>query len=115
MMASAIADVKEISDATFDAVVLRSQRPMLVDFGAPRCAPCRAMEQVVRALAVEYAGRADVVTLNYDQNPVVAGHYGVLGLPTFVLFRAGHEVARLVGLRSATVLRRLLDEALASQ
>ena len=92
--------------------VLRSGRPVLVDFGAPWCPPCLAMTPVLQTLAAEYAGRVDVVTLNADENPATIGRYGVLGLPTFIVFRGGAEAVRLMGARPAAALRQVLDGVL---
>jgi thioredoxin-like negative regulator of GroEL len=105
--------VTELSDATFDAA-LASALPVLVDFSDAVCAPCLAMERQLDALAVEYAGRVRAAKVEAPRNPGVTAHYGVLGLPTFVLFRDGREVARLPGTPPKAALRRLLDDALAA-
>ena len=107
-----VAEVAEVSDETFVNTVLRSGRPVLVDFGAPWCPPCLAMAPVLQTLAAEYAGRVDVVTLNADDNPATIGRYGVLSLPTFMLFRDGAEAVRLMGARPAAALRQVLDGVL---
>ena len=108
--------VVEVSDETFTAAVLdaSSERPVLVDFGAPWCGPCRAMDPVVHALATEYAGRIGVAKINTDNSPRLAAQYEVLGMPTFVLFRDGSEVFRLTGARPKADLKRVLDSALAT-
>ena len=104
--------VAGLTDATFDAA-LASALPVLVDFSDAVCAPCLAMERQLAALAVEYAGRVRAATVEAPRNPGVTARYGVLGLPTFVLFRDGREVARLAGTPPKAALRRLLDDALA--
>jgi thioredoxin-like negative regulator of GroEL len=104
--------VAELTDADFDAA-LASPLPLLVDFGDRVCGPCPAMERPLEALAGEYAGRARVAQVEAPANPGVTARYGVLGLPTFVLFRDGREVARLPGTPPRAALRRWLDDALA--
>jgi thioredoxin 1 len=98
-----------VTDEDFTAQVLRSEQPVLVDFGADWCPPCRAMEPTVAALAQEYAGRVRFAALNTDDNPRTAMRYGVMGLPTFILFRGGNEVARLVGAHPKAALKRAID------
>lgn len=110
--AAEVAEVAEVSDETFANTVLRAGRPVLVDFGAPWCPPCLAMTPVLKTLAAEYDGRVDVVTLNADDNPATIARYGVLGLPTFMVFRDGAEAMRLVGARPAAALRQVLDGVL---
>jgi thioredoxin 1 len=103
----------ELSDATFNAA-LAGALPLLVDFSDAACAPCLAMERQLTALAVEYAGRVRAATVAAPANPAVTARFGVLGLPTFVLFRDGREVARLPGSPPKAALRRWLDHALAA-
>jgi thioredoxin 1 len=104
--------VAELTDADFDAA-LTAPLPVLVDFSDRVCGPCLAMERQLPALAGEYAGRVRVAMVEAPANPEVTARYGVLGLPTFVLFRNGREVARLPGTPPKTALRRWLDDALA--
>jgi thioredoxin-like negative regulator of GroEL len=104
--------VAELTDADFDAA-LAAPLPVLVDFSDAVCAPCLAMERQLAALAGEYAGRVRAATVEAPANPGVTARYGVLGLPTFVLFRDGREVARLPGTPPKAALRRWLDDALA--
>lgn len=113
MAGAATAGVVEVCDETFDAV-LGSEVPVLIDFSQHGCGPCLAMERQLDALAAEYAGRVRVATVEASRSPGVTGRYGVLGLPTFILFRGGDEVARLAGTPSKVALRRLLDDALAA-
>jgi thioredoxin len=86
-----------VTDADWDAQVLRGAVPVLVDFWALWCVPCRTVEPVVRDLAARYAGRLTVATLNVDDEPRSAGRYDVLSLPTLILFRDGEPVERIAG------------------
>ncbi len=96
----------EVTDADWDVRVLSSDVPVLVDFWAPWCAPCRKLDPVVRDLAGRYAGRLDVATLNVDDQPRSAGRYDVLSLPTLILFRDGRPVERFAGAVKAARLER---------
>jgi thioredoxin len=86
-----------VTDADWDARVLGGDVPVLVDFWAPWCAPCRTVEPLVRDLAARYAGRLTVARLNVDAEPRSAGRYEVLSLPTLILFRDGEPVERIAG------------------
>ena len=86
-----------ISTAEFDKQVLESETPVLVDFWAVWCGPCRAIAPAVEAVADEFAGRAKVFKLNVDENPEIAGRYGVQSIPTLIVFKGGQKVGELVG------------------
>ncbi|BAS28367.1 thioredoxin [Limnochorda pilosa] len=88
-----------VSDGDFEEQVLRSDLPVLVDFWADWCMPCRAIAPVVERMAQEYAGRLRVAKLDVDANPEIAARYGVMSIPTLLLFRGGQEVHRHVGSR----------------
>jgi thioredoxin 1 len=109
------ANVREVNDREFEQAVLRSDRPVLVDFWAAWCAPCRALAPRVEAVA---ARRADtrVVKIDVDQNPLVTQRYGVRAIPTLILFNRGKEVERLLGAVSEGEIElrldRQMDEAL---
>ena len=92
-----MANVHEISDQSFDAEVLQSPVPVLIDFWAPWCAPCRAIAPVVEELAHEYQGRIKVVKLNVDDNPQTPQRYGVRGIPNLILFQGGNVRQQIVG------------------
>ena len=86
-----------VSTADFDKEVLQSEQPVLVDFWAVWCGPCRAIAPTVDAVAQEYAGKAKVVKLNVDESPEIAGRYGVMSIPTLMIFKGGQKVGELVG------------------
>ncbi len=86
-----------VSTAEFDTQVLQSEQPVLVDFWAVWCGPCRAIAPAVDAVAQEYEGKAKVFKLNVDENPEIAGRYGVMSIPTLMIFKGGQKVGELVG------------------
>ncbi|MGI9106349.1 MAG: thioredoxin [Pyrinomonadaceae bacterium] len=102
--------VKDVSDAAFAQDVLGASEPVLVDFWAAWCAPCRMIAPAVEAVAKEYEGRACVVKVNVDDNPEVAGRYGIKGIPTLILFRDGKEAERIVGAVGKESLSRLVGK-----
>jgi len=93
----------------FDQRVLRAQTPVLVDFYATWCGPCKTLAPTIAALVAEYEGRADVVRVDVDQSRDLADRYGVEGYPTVLLFDGGQVVARLMGARGPAVYRTALD------
>ncbi|MCV2462581.1 thioredoxin domain-containing protein [Streptomyces sp. ICN988] len=97
----------EVTDADFAAEVIRSDLPVLVEFTADWCPPCRQMAPVLAALAEEEGDRLRVVQLNVDRNPATTNAYKVLSMPTFLVFRGGEPVKSMVGSRPK---RRLLEE-----
>jgi thioredoxin len=103
--------VPALDDAGFEAH-LSGAVPVLVDFWAPWCVPCRKISPVVEALAREMEGSLNVAALDVDANPVVASRHAVLSLPTLILFRDGREIARLTGTPSERKIRRMLSQHL---
>ena len=99
-----------VTDRDFAQTVLASPRPVLVDFWAPWCGPCRALAPAIEQLAQEYGGRVTFVKLNTDENQATMARYGVMGLPTLVLFKGGREAGRLVGLQPKANIKRALDQ-----
>src|SRR6202165_5148449 len=103
-------NVRETSDETFESDVLKSDRPVLVDFWAEWCAPCRMLAPTVEAVAEKYAATARVVKLNVDNNPSVSQRFGIKGIPTLILFKNGKEEERVVGATSEQAISRMLDK-----
>jgi thioredoxin len=103
-------NVREVSDASFENDVLKSDQPVLVDFWAAWCAPCRMLAPTVEAVADKYAATARVVKLNVDDNPTVSQRYGIKGIPTLILFKNGREEERVVGATSEGAISRMLDK-----
>jgi thioredoxin 1 len=97
------------TDGAWDAEVLQSDKPVLVDFWAEWCGPCRMMSPTIDALADDYAGRVAIGKLNVDENGGAAMRYGVRGIPTLLLFKGGQVVAQKVGATSKTDLQQLLE------
>lgn len=98
-----------LSDATFDEFVRNSAHPVLVDFWAPWCGPCRAVAPTVERLAQEFAGRAVVAKLNVDDNPRTARRFGITSIPALYIFRNGQVVERLIGAQPYSALRQALS------
>jgi thioredoxin 1 len=98
-----------ITDANFEQVVLRSSVPVMVDFWAVWCGPCKMIAPHVAGLAQEFAGRAVVGKLNVDENPRVAGQYGIMSIPTLLIFKGGKVVDQIGGAQPAQVLRQRLS------
>ena len=99
----------KITDRNFAETVEKSSLPVLVDFWAAWCAPCRAIAPALDALAKELAGRAKIGKLNVDENKMSAARFGVQGIPTLIIFKNGNEVERLVGVQSKEALARRLS------
>ena len=102
--------VKEVSDSSFEKDVLTADKPVLVDFWAEWCAPCRMLAPTVSAVAEHYGDNATVVKLNVDDNPSTAQRYGIKGIPTLILFREGKEVERVVGATSKESITRMIEK-----
>lgn len=98
-----------VTDATFDAEVLKSKIPVLVDFWAPWCGPCKAMLPVIEELEKEYEGKVTIAKMNVDENMEVPGKYNVMSIPTFILFQGGKPVTSFVGARSKADMKKELD------
>jgi thioredoxin 1 len=102
--------VKEVTDSSFEHEVLESERPVLVDFWAAWCGPCRMLAPTVEAIAEQYAESAAVVKLNVDDNPSTAEAYAIRSIPTLILFSGGKEVERVIGAASKGSLSRMIEK-----
>jgi thioredoxin 1 len=101
-------NVRDLSEAALDNELLQSREPILVDFWAPWCGPCRAMSPAVEAAAQKLAGAAKVYKVNVDDNPSVSPRFNIRGIPTMILFKDGREANRLIGLSSTEQIEALV-------
>jgi thioredoxin 1 len=108
-----MAAIASVDDTTFKADVLESTVPVMVDFWAPWCGPCRQIAPLVDELSEEYAGKVKFVKLNTDDAPRTPGGLGIMGIPTLIVFKGGKEVSRVVGFQPKGNLRKAIDKALA--
>ena len=102
----------EIEEAKFDEAVLKATTPVLVDFWAPWCGPCKMVAPVVDELATEYDGKVSFVKVNVDDNPKIASQYGIMSIPTLMIFKEGKPVDTIIGFRPKDELKKSLDTAL---
>jgi thioredoxin 1 len=102
----------QVTDASFKSEVLESDVPVLVDFWAPWCGPCRMVAPVVDEIAEQYLGQVKVVKLNTDENPGVASEYGIRSIPTLMIFKGGQRVDMVVGAVPKTTLASTLEKYL---
>ncbi len=102
----------ELSDDNFEAEILKSELPALVDFWAPWCGPCRFVGPIVEELASEYEGKVNVGKINVDDNPVTPGKYGVRGIPTLIVFRKGEVVDQVVGAVAKSNIESMIKKVL---
>jgi thioredoxin 1 len=105
--------VREVNEHDFDQVVLQSKTPVLVDFWAEWCGPCRTLAPIVEAVAEQYASTARVVKLNVDDNPSVMERYRVEAIPTLILFQDGEEKDRIIGAVSKETIARAVEPRVA--
>jgi thioredoxin 1 len=101
---------KKVTDETFEADVLKNDKPVLVDYWAEWCGPCKMVAPVLEAISEEHGDKLDIVKLNVDENPEVTQKYGILNIPTLGVFKNGEVVKELVGARSKSALLRELAD-----
>ena len=106
-----MAEVAEFTDSNFEGEVVQSPQPVLVDFWAPWCGPCRQIAPTVEQLATEYDGSVKVGKVNIDESPAVASSYGVTSIPTLMIFKGGEVVERFIGIQPKNRLQEALDSA----
>lgn len=102
-----------VSDTDFEAEVLKSSIPVLVDFWAPWCGPCKAMNPIMEELEKEYEGKIKITHMNVDENMDVPGSHNVMSIPTFIIFKDGKPASQFVGARSKADMQKELDAVLA--
>lgn len=105
---------KTFTDQNFKADVLDSKMPVVIDFWAPWCGPCRIVSPTIEELAKDYEGKVGVGKMNVDDNPQTAGTYGVMSIPTVMVFKNGQPVKAIVGAQGKDAYKRMIDEALAA-
>jgi thioredoxin 1 len=105
-------NIVQVTDQNFETTVAGSTQLVLVDFWATWCAPCKMLRPVVEELATEYEGRVVVAELDVDANPITASKFGVLSIPSLILFRAGKPEERIVGYKPKAYLRQKIDAVL---
>ncbi|HBV95719.1 MAG: thioredoxin [Peptococcaceae bacterium BICA1-7] len=102
----------EIVDSSFDQEVIKSDKPVLVDFWAPWCGPCRSLAPVIEEITKEFEGRVKVAKVNVDNNQDLARKYGIMSIPTLIIFKSGQVVEQMVGFTQKSVLARKLESVL---
>ena len=102
-------NVVQVTDQNFESTVASAQQPVLVDFWATWCAPCKMLKPVIDELATEYEGRVTIAELDVDANPVTASKFAVLSIPSLILFRGGKPEERIVGYKPKAFLKQRID------
>lgn len=106
--------MSDVTDATFQDQVLKSSKPVLVDFWAPWCGPCKIVGPIVEELGEEYKDKVTVLKMNVDDNPQVSGQYGVMSIPTLMVFKNGQPVKSTIGAQPKEALKQMIDESLSA-
>jgi thioredoxin 1 len=106
------ASTPDVNDTNFETEVLKSEVPVLVDFWAEWCAPCKALSPTIEAVAKDYLGKAKVVKLNVDQNIATSSRYNIKGIPTLLLFKGGTVREQVVGTTGKEAIARMIDKYL---
>ncbi len=107
-----MAEILDVTDATFESEVLNASTPTIIDFWAEWCAPCRQIAPIVKDLAGQYDGKLKVVKMNIDENPGTPGRYGVRAIPTVLAFKGGAVVGQITGARSKSAFDEMVQKLL---
>ena len=105
-------NIVNINDSNFQKTVLESQKPVLVDFWATWCGPCRMVAPIIDELSKEYQDKVDFAKINVDENPMLASQYGVMSIPTLIVFKNGKPEHQVIGFKPKNELKTILDNAL---
>jgi len=104
--------ILEVSDSSFDSEVLQSDTPVLVDFWAPWCGPCKAITPVIEEISKDYTDKIKFVKFNVDNNPVTPGNFGIRAIPTLILFKGGEQLEQIVGMVGKPKIEETLNKSL---
>ena len=105
-----MAEILDVTDANFESEILKSETPVLIDFWAEWCAPCRAIAPIVKDIATRYSGKVKVVKMNIDENPGTPGRYGVRAIPTVLAFKNGAVVGQITGARPKSAFEDMVQK-----
>lgn len=105
-------EIVEISDSTFDSEVIKSNTPVLVDFWAPWCGPCRILAPIIKEISDSYSGRIKVGKLNVDENQLTTMKYGIRSIPTLIVFKDGNALEQIIGAVPKSEIERLINKVL---